>query len=58
VRGLKFDLAVSVSSSQVVLTGAGRTLTATGMSVAPGKVGVMLAGGGTSHIVDDFQAGP
>jgi hypothetical protein len=58
VRGFKFDLAVSVSSNQVVLTGAGRTLTVTGLSVAPGKVGVMVAGGGTSHVVDDFQAGP
>jgi hypothetical protein len=58
VRGSKFDLAVSVSSSQVVLTGGGQTLTATGISVAPGKVGVMVAGGGTSQMVDDFQAGP
>jgi hypothetical protein len=58
VRGSKFDLAVSVSSNQVVLTGAGRTLTATGISVAPGKVGVMVAGGGYSHVVDDFQAEP
>jgi hypothetical protein len=57
-RGSKFDLAVSVSSSQVVLTGADRTLTVTGISVTPGKVGVMVAGGGTSHMVDDFQAGP
>ena len=58
VRGCKFDLSVSVSSNQVVLTGAGRTLTVTGISVAPGKVGVMVAGGGTSHVVDDFQARP
>ena len=58
VRGLKFDLAVSISSNQVVLTGAGRTLTATGIPATTGKVGVMVAGGGTSHIVDDFQAGP
>ena len=57
-RGSKFNLAVSVSSSQVVLTGAGQTLTTTGISVAPGKVGVMVAGGGTSHMVDDFMAGP
>jgi hypothetical protein len=58
VRGSKFDLAVSVSSSRVVLTGAGQTLTAIGTSVAPGKVGVMVAGGGTSHAVGDFQARP
>jgi hypothetical protein len=58
VRGVKFDLAVSVSSSSVVLTGAGCTLTRTGLSVAPGKVGVMVAGSGTSHVVNDFQAGP
>jgi hypothetical protein len=58
MRDSKFELAVSVSSSQAVLTGASRTLTATGLSVAPGKVGVMVAGGGTSHMVDDFMAGP
>jgi hypothetical protein len=58
VLGSKFNLAVSISSSQVVLTGAGQTLTATGISLAPGKVGVMVAGGGTSHMVDNFQAGP
>jgi hypothetical protein len=57
-RGVKFALAVSVSSSRVVLTGAGCTLTVTGISVAPGKVGVMVAGGRTSHVVNDFQAGP
>jgi len=58
VLGWKFDLTVSVSSRKVFLTGADQTLKVTGISVAPGKVGVMVAGGGTSHVIDDFQAGP
>jgi hypothetical protein len=57
-RGSTFELAVSISPGQIVLTSGGQTLIASGISVAPGKVGVMLAGGGASHVVHDFQAGP
>ncbi|MGH7893978.1 MAG: InlB B-repeat-containing protein [Candidatus Binatia bacterium] len=56
VRGWDFDLAVSLSANQIVFSGAGKTLTASGVAVAPGKVGVMVTGGGSSHVVDDFEA--
>jgi hypothetical protein len=55
VRGEDFDLAVSLSGSQIVFTGAGRSLSAAATASA-GRVGIMVKGGGASHTVDDFDA--
>jgi hypothetical protein len=58
VRGQTFKVAVTFSPSQIVLTAAGRTLTASGVSVTLGNVGLMVTGGGTSHTADNFDAAP
>lgn len=58
VRDTTFSLTVTFSQSQIVLTSASLSVTAAGVSISPGQVGLMVVGGGKSHSIDNFQAGP
>jgi hypothetical protein len=57
VEGERFPVTVTFSPERVVLTTAGQSLTAAGVAVTARPVGIMLTGGGSSHNLDNFEAG-
>jgi List-Bact-rpt repeat protein len=57
ISGTPFFMTVGFNQGQIVVTTGGVSLTASGLSVRSGTVGVMVNGGGASHKIDNFNAG-